>query len=159
MQGMAKKTGACPHGAYSRAGKKDGKQIDTREIWLEAGIGAMKEKNMVIWERIMEQGLIWLVWNGHDMWSLAGWGGAGQMCVGRAPDEGASICKGPGVGASLAHLRSRRTFVWTWSNALWGLWCGEKWAGLCRPEEGIRMVLSMYWEPSKCTSGDEVDRV
>lgn len=54
---MAKKTGACPQGAYSRAGKKEGKQIDTREIRLEAGIGAMKEQNMVIWERIMEQGL------------------------------------------------------------------------------------------------------
>lgn len=31
------------------------------------------------------------------------------MCVGRVLVEEVSICKGPGVGASLAHLRSGRT--------------------------------------------------
>lgn len=48
-------------------GKKDVKQIDTREMCPKAVKNAMKEKNAVIWERITEWGLICLVCSGRDL--------------------------------------------------------------------------------------------
>lgn len=43
------------------------------------------------------------------------------MCMERVSGKGASIRKGPGVGVSLAFLKSERNFSWSWSKMLWGL--------------------------------------